>query len=280
MLKMGLVMSGGGVKGLYHLGVMQYLKEQGIDFEVISATSAGSMVGVLISLGLEPKAIKDELLRTTIKTMPPLWSVFGKSGLIDPVMMKEMVQKRLLNDEQLNCDFTDIEIDLHISTTNMEKGEKVVFSKKNRPNVHLLDAMMASSAYPFMFSPMEIEGVKYSDGGILSNFPAEVVYGECNYLFGVYLSPISEIEGKDLESSKAVVMRALSLIGQDEHSKFSMCNDVLYEKDLSNYQTFNFDKKAMKELYDLGYRSMEKNKDIVLKMKKIQRYKTAFKTPN
>lgn len=272
MIKLGLVLSGGGVKGVYHLGVLQYLKEQGIEFDVISATSAGSIVGTLVSLGLEPVNIKEALMSVQFKKLPSIWSIFGKAGLINPHSMKEVVNKDILNMDFTDYDFTMIQKELYITATNMESGRSVVFSKNSNAQTQLLDAMMASSAYPFVFSPMEIAGVKYSDGGILSNFPVEVIKDKVDYVLGVYLSPVSSMSGDQLDSSKAVVLRALSLIGKEEEHKFKYCNDVLHSEELSNYQTFEFDKKSMQELYDLGYNSMKNEVSVIKRLKQLMRY--------
>lgn len=275
-MKLGLVLSGGGAKGMFHLGALQYLSEEGIEFDVISGTSAGSMASVLLSLGLKPSEIKDDLLSVQFKSLTSVWSVWGKAGLINPHSMKEVLNKTVLKMENLEQDFIKTEKEIYITATDMEAGNSVVFSREQTPNIPIIDAMMASSAYPFMFSPMEIKGVKYSDGGILCNFPVEVIKHKVDYLFGIYLSPISSISSEELNSSKNVLFRALSLIGKDEEIKLKDCNDVLYVKELSKYATFEFDKKIMQEIYDLGYESMKNEKTMIKRMKQLMRYKKAL----
>ena len=60
-MKIGLVLSGGGIKGAYHLGVLQYLcHENKIEFDTIAGTSIGSIVSVLYELGVEPKLVEQD----------------------------------------------------------------------------------------------------------------------------------------------------------------------------------------------------------------------------
>ena len=78
----------------------------------------------------------------------------------------------------------------------MIEGKLKIFSKKTK----LIDAVLASSAFPGVLSPYQIDGSLYNDGGILNHFPTDLLKKKCDYIIGIYVSPINTITAKDLNS--------------------------------------------------------------------------------
>lgn len=273
-MKLGLTLSGGGIKGMFHLGLLQYYNEQGIEFDVLSGTSAGSIVSIFYALGLSPIEIKEKVIKIKFRQMPSVWKIFGKAGLINPLSMKDVIHTLILNEEEFSANFTDLKKPVYLPSTNMLTGKSEIFSPEHEnKTTHVIEAVIASSAYPFVFSPVELKDQLYSDGGILNNFPADLIADKVDYLLGVYLSPVDEINKDELTSSKDVVLRALSLQGQEEEIKFKLCNDIVNPQELSQFATFDFDDKVINELYELGYNTAKNNEMLTNKLKKLMRYK-------
>jgi NTE family protein len=103
-----------------------------------------------------------------------------------------------------------LKIQTHVMATDMVNGTLKIFEPKTK----IVDAILASSAFPGLMSPYEILGKLYSDGGILNHFPTDIIKGKCETLIGVYVSPIHTIEAKHLSSIKAVTTHALDLLSK------------------------------------------------------------------
>ena len=132
----------------------------------------------------------------------------------------------------------------------MVRGKLKIFSPKTK----IADAILASSAFPGVFSPYQIEGNVYSDGGILNHFPTDILQGRCDYLIGVYVSPIQNIESKDLKSVKSVTSRAFDLLYANyNYQKFNLCDWIIEPKELANFSTFETSKTKMDAIFEIGY---------------------------
>lgn len=246
--RIGYVLSGGGTKGLAHAGALQFLEEQGIRPAVISGTSAGSIVGALYAWGKKPEEILDFFKSIYFFH----WTHFTlkKPGLIDSNSFKKYFEglfgKALIQDSK---------IPLYITATDLVKGELKIFES----DVSLTDAVLASSAFPGVISPHIINGTMYSDGGILNHFPADILADECDFIIGIYVSPIEKIEAHQLRSIKAVTTRAFDLLYAHTHmQKFGNCDLVIEPEALSNYSTFETNKSKMDEIFQIGYDEAKK----------------------
>lgn len=253
--KIGLVLSGGGAKGIAHLGVLKYLQEQGIRPTLIAGTSAGSMVGALYCSGLEV----EEILQFFIDVKPFSWKFTRASaGFIDPVKLYPEILKYIPADnfEQLNPE-------LRIVATNMLLGKEHIFKHGS-----VINALLASASYPLVFSPMVIDGQVYSDGGIVNHFPVSVIEEECDKIIGVYVSPIRQVKAEELSSIKDVVLRALTLQGSGaELDKLSQCDVQIYPEALLNYNTFATDEKSLREIFDIGYEAAKQQHISIAELK-------------
>ncbi len=241
--QIGLVLSGGGSKGLAHAGVLQFLEEKDIRPSQIAGTSAGSIVAALYSFGKTP----EEILAFFQSIYFFHWKhfTFSKAGIIDSDSFK-----KYFTDIFGNCTLGELDIPIHITATDLVKGKIKIFDS----NTKITDAVLASSAFPGIISPYQIENNLYSDGGILNHFPTDILQGRCEIIIGVYVSPIQKIEAKDLNSIKAVTSRAFDLLTANTTlQKFTLCDWVIEPEDLSNYSTFETNKTKMQTIFELGY---------------------------
>ena len=239
----GIVLSGGGSKGIAQAGALQFLTEQGIQASCIAGTSAGAIVGGLYAFGKSP----EEILEFFKSIYFFYWKnfTFKKAGIIDSESFKKDFES-ILHDTKIG----DLKIPTYITATDLVRGTLKIFGNETK----LSDAILASSSFPGMLSPYQINGILYSDGGILNHFPTDLVQGRCDAIIGIYVSPIQNIEAHDLKSIKSVTSRAFDLLYANyNYQKFSLCDWVIEPKELADYSTFETNKSKMDQLFEIGY---------------------------
>jgi NTE family protein len=172
----GLVLSGGGSKGIAHAGVLQFLEEQNIKPSIISGTSAGAIIAALYAFGKTP----NEILSFFKSIYFFHWSHFTlkKPGIVDSESYKEYFDK-IFGETKIG----DLETPIIITATDIVRGRLKIF----KPETKLSDAVLASSAFPGVISPYKINKVLYSDGGILNHFPTDLIQGRCDNIIGNYI---------------------------------------------------------------------------------------------
>ena len=239
----GYVLSGGGSKGIAHAGAIKFLEEKNIFPTQIAGSSAGAIVGALYGFGKTP----EEILSFFKSIYFFHWKhfTFKKAGFIDSESFKDYFGM-IFKDAVIG----DLKIPIHITATDMIKGKLKVFQEDTK----IVDAVLASSAFPGIISPYEIDGNLYSDGGILNHFPTDILQGRCESIIGVYVSPIQKIEPKDLSSIKSVTTRAFDLLSANSNSqKFMNCDWIIEPEELSKYSTFETNKAKMDIIFQIGY---------------------------
>lgn len=193
--KVGLVLSGGGAKGLAHIGVLKVLEEAGVRIDYIGGTSMGAIVGALYSAGYSAHQLdsifqstnfnillQDELPRSAktfyekrdseryALTLPfDNFSISFPTALSRGQNVYNLMSKLTLHLEDKQ-DFSSLPIPFFAVATNIETGEEVLLEEG-----HLPQAISASSAIPSLFSPVIIDGELLVDGGIVNNYPVEEV---------------------------------------------------------------------------------------------------------
>jgi NTE family protein len=167
----GLVLSGGGSKGIAQAGVLQFLEEQNIKPSQLAGTSAGSIIAALYSFGKTPQEILEFF--KSIYFFSWRHFTFKKAGLIDSESFRNYFIQQL-GDVTVG----ELNIPVHITATDMVKGKLKIFEG----NTKVVDAIIASCAFPGLLSPYEIDGNLYSDGGILNHFPTDILQGRCETL--------------------------------------------------------------------------------------------------
>ena len=238
--KIGIALSGGGIKGLCHAGVLKALEEQGIKPDIISGVSAGAVVGALYADGYSPdeiaKLFEDISFRQMTKFRIPDGGLF-RIDAFENFIFKNMRAK--------TCE--ELKIPLRIVATNLDQGQSVVFNKGN-----LIDPIVASCSVPVLFTPKKINGIYYVDGGVLKNFPVSTIRDDCDKVIGINASPLVADEYK--LSLMNVASRTYHFMFKANilHDK-ELCDLLIEPVDMGNYDTFEVDKG--REIFELGYQS-------------------------
>lgn len=239
----GIVLSGGGARGIAHLGVLKALEENGVHPDIISGTSAGAIVGGFYCAGFSP----DEILKIIIKTnmLSIFKPAFSWKGLLSMDKFASILKTYLPHS------FEQLLKPLKIAATELEQGKIHYFDSGE-----LIKPILASSCLPVLFNPIEIEGKKFIDGGILNNLPVEGLMGHANPIIASSCNPIGV--KKEINSFKDVMERSsiLAINGNTLISK--AMSHVLIEPDkLTHFSGFDLSK--AKDIFETGYRYTCKN---------------------
>jgi len=244
----GLVLSGGGSKGIAHAGVLKFFEEEGIVPSHIAGTSSGAIVSSLYAWGKKP----EEILEFFKSIYFFHWKhfTFRKPGFIDSEAFRDYFFAIFGN-----ATLGEMHYKMHLTATDMVSGKLKIFG----PETKIADAVLASSAFPGIISPYEIEGRIYSDGGIINHFPTDILQGRCDTLIGVYVSPIQKIEAADLKSIKSVTTRAYDLLSANSNmQKFTLCDWIISPDELALFRTFETNKPKMDQIFNIGYEAAKK----------------------
>jgi NTE family protein len=255
-MKLGICLSGGGVKGVAHLGILQYLIENEIDPEIISGTSAGAIVGAFYARGIPPKEILKVFKEINIFRIPHL--AIGRAGIFNLYRLRTQLEPYFPKG-----DFTDLKKELHIHTTNLMSGGEEVFTTGD-----LIKSVFASSAIPFIFAPVEIKEMLYTDGGVCNNFPIESIRKRCELLIGINVEGVTNKNQKDLGNTIRVIERAMEiLIDKSSREKSGECDIYIDFPELSKYSILDFSK--MDEIFKIGYEKAGQFKDEFQRLKQL-----------
>lgn len=164
--RLGLALSGGGARGLAHIGVLKVLTEAQIPIHVITGTSAGGLIGALYAAGMSPQEMEEEALRMASprRLLPFLNRALPFRGLLSAQKVTEYLES-LLGD----ITFDRLRVPLAVVAVDLVTGQKVVLSEGR-----VVDAVRATTALPGLISPLERDGQLLVDGGLLDNLPADV----------------------------------------------------------------------------------------------------------
>ena len=242
---LGLVLSGGGTKGVAHAGVLKFLGEKNIHPDVLACCSAGSIVGALHGIGKSGEEILDFFKSVYFFNWRHF--TFNKPGLVSSVIFSNY-----LNPIFKEMKLGDLNLDLKIIATELVSGEQRIFQKEDK----IVDAIIASCSIPGITVPYIVGYEMFSDGGVLNNFPADIIHQDCRKLIGVYVSPPQEVEIGDLKTIKAITTRAYELMShRTEIHKFSYCDWIITSKKLANYGTFERKADRLEQIFDIGYQA-------------------------
>ncbi|MDC6366471.1 MULTISPECIES: patatin-like phospholipase family protein [Flavobacteriaceae] len=236
----GLVLSGGGVRGVAHIGLIKAMQEHGLQAQVVAGSSAGALVGALYANG----NTVEEMLHFFKETPLFQYSFFAinKPGLIDTERYFHLFKKYFPIDT-----FESLEKPLHVVATNLLLGKEKMFDQGE-----LIKPLLASAALTPVFSPVEIDNTLYADGGIMNNFPKEYVNGKTDFVIGSNVSIASELQKKDLKNSLQLAGRVTSLmIYASNHKKLQECDLFIEPSELESIGML--DKKGIEKAFTIGY---------------------------
>ncbi|RDI56917.1 patatin-like phospholipase family protein [Flavobacterium glaciei] len=260
--KIGLVLSGGGAKGFAHIGVLKVLEEAGVKIDYIGGTSMGAVIGGLYASGYNATQIDsifqatdfNELINDFIprssrnfyeRRNDELYALilpYNKFKIgIPEALSKGMYNYNLLSRITRNVrhikDFNQLPIPFLCIGTNIETGEEVLLNKGN-----LAQAMIASSAFPSLFSPVEIDGKILVDGGVVNNYPIEEVRKlGADIIIGVDVQN-DLYDRTQLKDATKILVQITNLQSIERMKKNVINTDIYIKPDVTQYGVISFDK--------------------------------------
>jgi NTE family protein len=260
--KIGLVLSGGGAKGFAHIGVLKVLEEAGIKIDYIGGTSMGAVVGGLYASGYNATQIDsifqatnfDELINDFIprssknfyeKRNDELYAIvlpFNKLKIgIPEALSKGMYNYNLLSRITRNVrhvrDFNQLPIPFLCIGTNIENGEEVLLNKGN-----LAQAMIASAAFPSLFSPVEIDGKLLVDGGVANNYPVDQIRKMgADIIIGVDVQN-DLLDRTQLKDATRILVQITNFQSRERMRMNVKETDIYIKPDIKNYGIISFDR--------------------------------------
>ncbi|MFT4684088.1 MAG: NTE family protein [Urechidicola sp.] len=290
-VKVGLVLSGGGAKGFAHIGVLKVLEEAGVRVDYIAGTSMGAIVGSMYASGYNAKEI-DSLMRTfdfevllqdeiPRKSKPFYEKERGeKYALTFPLQKGKIGIPKAFSKGQniLNLttdllqhvdtikDFNKLPIPFLCIATNLETGEQELLNSGFLPK-----AVQASSAFPTLLEPVEIDGKVLVDGGIVNNFPVfEVKKMGADIIIGIDLK--SDFDKEDeLNSALEILNQIINFQMYKDHDKRVEMTDVYMHPNMNSYKVTSFDK--LEEIVKIGEEIARSNFDRFKEIARQQNYK-------
>lgn len=272
----GLVLSGGGAKGITHIGIIQALEENGIPIDYVTGTSIGAIIGGLYAMGYTPQEMLELIGSKEFKQCysgevdknniyyikqndptPELYSIKATwneskaeiqalpSSIIDPIHMNIKILE-LCAQATAACkeNFDSLFIPFRCVASDVYNKKEIIFNHGDLGN-----AVRASMTFPLVFRPIKIDGVLAYDGGIYNNFPADVMKRDFapDYIIGSVVSTNDEKHADD-----NLIAQVEALIMQISNYELPDTNGILMNFDLNDeVGLLEFDKAQY--LFDLGY---------------------------
>ena len=260
--KIGLVLSGGGAKGFAHIGVLKVLEEAGVKIDYIGGTSMGSVVGGLYASGYNATQIDsifqstnfNELINDFIprssknfyeKRNDELYALvlpFDKFKIgIPEALSKGMYNFNLLSRLTRNVrhirDFNQLPIPFLCIGSNIETGTQVILDRGN-----LAQAMIASSAFPSLFSPVEIDGELLVDGGVTNNYPIDEIRKlGADIIIGVDVQ--DDLRDRNaLKDATKILVQITNLHSIEKMKSNIEKTDIYIKPNIKDYGVVSFDK--------------------------------------
>ena len=259
--KIGLVLSGGGAKGFAHIGVLKEIERAGIKIDYIGGTSMGAIIGGLYASGYTANQLDsifkgtnfDELVQDFVprknktfyeKSNDELYAVslpFQNfkitipSGLSKGMYNYNLMSKLTHNVRHIQ-DFSKLKIPFLCIATNLETGEEKVFKNGSLPLV-----LSASGAFPSLFSPVEIDGDLYVDGGVSNNYPVEEVRKMgADIIIGVDVQ--DDLKDRDKLSGVLGILTQISNFQMIEKMKEKkQLTDIYIKPNIEGFSVVSFD---------------------------------------
>lgn len=256
----GLTLSGGGARGLAHIGVLHVIDSLGIKIDYISGTSMGSIVGGMYAAGYSAREIEDFALgmnweamftrNTDLSYIHPVWRndhnkniielpiEYGRlrlpTGAIEGQQLWNTLNELFFHVHDI-VDFNQLGIPFACVATNVENGEPVVMKGGN-----LVSAIRASMAIPSVFTVVDREGHRLIDGGVVNNFPVMVAKEMgAGYVIGVNVSQGLR-PAEDLKTPIDIIYQMGFYSDARSFGKNREATDLFIEPDLEGYTAASF----------------------------------------
>lgn len=280
--RVGLVLSGGGAKGVAHIGVIKALEENDIPFDCVAGTSAGAIVGSLYACGWTPEEMLDlftseKFLNWSSGTITysnkyyqnipeplPTWADVGinlgkksKGGedIFAQILPSSMISPMPMNlafmeiyapyTAQCRQNFDNLFVPLRTVCSDVYQKHKIVCRDGS-----LTDAVRASMSFPFVFKPIEMDGELVWDGGIYDNFPVDVMHDDFNPDFMIGVS-VSGPSGKPQPDNVFSQLEAMIIQNNDYNLPEEW--GVKIQVPVLEFADFNWT--YGREIYEIGYKT-------------------------
>ena len=276
--RIGLALSGGGARGLAHIGVLLWLEENHIPVDSIAGTSMGALVGALYATGRSPAEMRqfveaihwDEAIasepsypqlsfrRQEDRRTDQIPSKLGlKNGLKGPIGFSAGQGVGLLLDRiafpySTLTSFDDLPIPFRCVATDMLSGDAVVLKDGS-----LAQSLRASMAIPGLFTPVELNGQVLADGGLVDNIPTDVAR-EMNASIVIAVNIATPLVGrKDLETLAAFLTQAVDIMTLGNDRRALRLADAQIAPNLGAFTALDFS--SADEIIRLGYQGAASN---------------------
>jgi len=239
--QLGLALSGGGARGIAHLGVLAALDELGLPVARLAGVSSGAIAASFYAAGFAPREILKLLLSTNVARLTrPAFSRYG-------LLRMDAVELLLASHLGTGVSFADLRLPLTLVATDLAAGESVYFNEGP-----LLPPLLASSAVPIIYRAIEYQDRQLVDGGLLNNLPVEPLLGQSGLrVVGVHCNPINH--EAHIPSFRRLIERTLHLaINANTASRKAQCDLLLEPPELRHYRPLSYQRGP--ELFDIGYR--------------------------
>lgn len=287
--KVGLVLSGGGAKGMAHIGAIKVIEEAGIPIDYVVGTSMGSIIGGLYSIGYTPEQL-DSMVRVQDwmfllsdqiqrKDMNLMEREADEKYVISVPFSKKAIKDvtgGLIKGQNIDNLFSELTLGYHDSLSfnklpipfacvaeNLVKGQEYVFHEGV-----LSTAMRASMAIPGVFTPVRLDSMVLVDGGVVNNYPVNVAKQMgADIIIGVDVQ--SELKpANELDNAGTILGQLIDLMGQDNYLKNLKQTDVLIKVNVKGYSAASFSRTAVDSLIHRGLQAAEGKKDALMALKK------------
>ena len=238
-LVIGLALGGGAAKGFAHVGVIRALEENGIKAQIVTGTSAGSLVGSLYAYGYTPDQLQQISYQLDELNLADF--TFSSNGVIKGNRLQQFVNGQVKNTplQKLSRKFTAV-------ATDLDSGQSIGF---NTGDTGI--AVRASCSIPNVFMPVAMNGHRYVDGGLSA--PVPVSYARkagANFVIAVDITakPKQGSNGFLANFDQTINILSIKLL----HEQLKQA-DIVISPDISQLSSFGFDKKQ--QAIDLGYKA-------------------------
>lgn len=239
----GLVLSGGGARGLAHIGVIAALENSGISPGVISGSSMGAIVGTLYAAGVSTEEMLNIARNRKLHSLFE-WSFPKRGGMLTLHILRQVLEQYVPVDS-----FSALKKKLFITVSNISAGHSEVFSKGE---LHKL--VITSASIPIIFEPQIFDGQTYVDGGLFNDLPVEPIVGKCEKIIASHVNYNGP--EPELTSIRAIAERVYRLaIYQHVEKNFHKCDYIIDPPELRSHGIFEF--KNIDKLYEIGYSATE-----------------------
>jgi NTE family protein len=262
----GLALSGGGARGLAHIGALKVIEELGIPIDYIAGTSMGSVIGGLYAAGLSPGEIERAMLDmdwVDVFSDRPRRSEQSfrrrqddRSDYLDFEIglknLRPVLPKGLISGQKLTLaikvpelytpieqDFNELPIPFRAVATDIETGEMVVLGSGS-----LVHAIRASISIPGVFAPVSLQGKYLVDGGVARNIPVDVVKSMgADIVIAVDVGhPVEEVTIEEIRSVLDVTRQTSYIYTQQTSQSVLTLADVLMHLRLEGFSTIDYEK--------------------------------------